>query len=85
MRMANVNLGTQFESFVAEQVALGRYQNSSEVVRAGLRLLQEHEARVKRLQQQIAEGEADLAAGRVHSYPNGEALADDIINGSRDD
>ena len=31
--MANVNLGDRFESFIAEQIREGRYQNASEVVR----------------------------------------------------
>ena len=46
--MANVNLGDRFENFIAEQIREGRYQNASEVVRAGLRLLEDHEAERKR-------------------------------------
>ena len=42
--MANVNLGERFEAFIQEQIREGRYQNASEVVRAGLRLLEDHEA-----------------------------------------
>jgi antitoxin ParD1/3/4 len=41
--MPSINLGDHFEKFVQERVARGRYQNASEVVRAGLRLLEEHE------------------------------------------
>lgn len=42
--MANVNLGERFEAFIQQQIREGRYQNASEVVRAGLRLLEDHEA-----------------------------------------
>ena len=41
--MANVNLGERFETFIQEQIREGRYQNASEVVRAGLRLLEDQE------------------------------------------
>jgi antitoxin ParD1/3/4 len=45
--MPSINLGDHFEKFVHERVAQGRYQNASEVVRAGLRLLEEHEMSVE--------------------------------------
>ena len=41
--MPNVSIGENLEAFIAQQLEHGRYQNASEVVRAGLRLLQEHE------------------------------------------
>jgi antitoxin ParD1/3/4 len=41
--MPNVSLGDHFEAFIARQIAQGRFQNASEVVRAGLRLLEDHE------------------------------------------
>jgi antitoxin ParD1/3/4 len=42
--MPNVNLGPHFDRFVQEKLREGRYQNASEVVRAGLRLLEDAEA-----------------------------------------
>lgn len=42
--MPNVNLGPHFEGFVQEQITRGWFQNASEVVRAGLRLLEDQEA-----------------------------------------
>lgn len=41
--MPNVSLGDHFEEFVSSQVAKGRFQNASEVVRAGLRMLEDYE------------------------------------------
>jgi antitoxin ParD1/3/4 len=45
--MPSINLGDHFAKFVHDRVAQGRYQNASEVVRAGLRLLEEHEMSVE--------------------------------------
>jgi antitoxin ParD1/3/4 len=42
--MPNVNFGPHFDRFVQEKLTEGRYQNASEVVRAGLRLLEDAEA-----------------------------------------
>ncbi len=54
----SVALGDHFMRFLEEQVGTGRYGSASEVVRAGLRLLEEREARLAELRALIAEGEA---------------------------
>jgi antitoxin ParD1/3/4 len=49
--MASFTLGAHFDAFVRELVAAGRFNNASEVVRAGLRLLEDQErARAERFQ-----------------------------------
>lgn len=53
----SISLGEHFTSFVEQQVAQGRFGSTSEVVRAGLRLLEEHEARLAALRNALAEGE----------------------------
>ena len=53
----SVSLGDHFISFIDTQVQAGRYGSASDVVRAGLRLLEEHEARVKALQDALIAGE----------------------------
>ncbi len=50
-------LGDHFACFIESQVQTGRYGSASDVVRAGLRLLEEHEAKVKVLQDALIEGE----------------------------
>jgi antitoxin ParD1/3/4 len=52
----SVALGDHFSTFVDRQIADGRYGNVSEVIRAGLRLLEEHGAKHKALQAAIQEG-----------------------------
>ena len=54
----SITLGDHFDSFVTEQLASGRYASTSEVVRAGLRLLEEEEARLSMLRRMLDEGEA---------------------------
>lgn len=53
----SISLGDHFTRFVNSQIEQGRYGSASEVVRAGLRLLEEHEAKVKALQQALIDGE----------------------------
>ena len=72
--MASISLGEHFEKFAQDQISRGRYQNVSEVVRAGLRLLEDYEMtrqeRVQRLRAGIDEAWDD---------PDPSRPADDVF------
>jgi antitoxin ParD1/3/4 len=53
----SVSLGEHFTVFIEEQVARGRYGNASDVIRAGLRLLEDQETKLSALRAALVEGE----------------------------
>ena len=55
-RNTSVSLGDYFEVFVDNSVAEGRYKNASEVIRAGLRLLEDEENKAQVLRTAIQDG-----------------------------
>ena len=63
--MISAELGTQLEAFVASLVEKGRYNSKSEVLREGVRLVQDREARLAAFDAAIEEGIADAEAGRT--------------------
>ena len=56
MKNTSISLGNYFDQFVQKQVSAGRYKNVSEVIRAGLRLLENEESKVIALRNAIQEG-----------------------------
>jgi antitoxin ParD1/3/4 len=63
----SVDLGKPLEKFVTRLVKSGRYNSKSEVLREGVRLIQERETRLVALDAAIARGLADVEAGRSKS------------------
>ena len=70
----SVDLGSSLELFIAELLRAGRYNSKSEVLREGVRLVQERESRLAALDAAIARGVADADAGRVEPL-------DDVFDG----
>jgi len=69
----SVALGNHFEEFLRSQLESGRFNNASEVVRAGLRLLEENE---QRKQLELDALRAEIAAGLASSSRNAEEVFD---------
>ena len=61
----SADLGETLEKVVTDLVENGRYNSKSEVLREGVRLVQEREARLRLLDDKLAAGQADIDAGRV--------------------
>lgn len=64
-RNTSISLGNHFENFIEHSINDGRFNNASEVIRAGLRLLEEEECRVKTLRKAIKYG---LGSGRAVDF-----------------
>lgn len=65
MKNTSISLGDYFDQFVQTQISAGRYKNVSEVIRAGLRLLENEENKVIALKNAIQEG---LNSPRVENF-----------------
>jgi antitoxin ParD1/3/4 len=69
MGNTSITLGKRFETFANAQVKSGRYASVSEVIRAGLRVLEERETRMETLRAALIEGEnsgrADYSLSRL--------------------
>jgi antitoxin ParD1/3/4 len=72
---SSYTLGVYFETFIQDQLASGRYNNASEVVRDALRLMETRERHLAVLDARIARGIADGEAGRVH---DADAVFDEL-------
>lgn len=79
----SISLGDYFDQFVSSQVSTGRYRNVSEVIRAGLRLLENEESKAIALRNAIQEGIDSGIADDFDSKKNLEELkAKRRMNGS---
>lgn len=65
MKNTSISLGNYFDEFVQTQVSAGRYKNVSEVIRAGLRLLENEESKILVLRKAIQDG---IDSGIAHDF-----------------
>lgn len=70
-------LPTELEAFVQSEIAMGHFSNRDEVIAAAVKQMQQHQAEqpeLKRVQEALAEADADFAAGRVRRFENESEL-----------
>lgn len=80
-RNTSISLGEHFENFIEGTIADGRFSNASEVIRAGLRLLEEEESKLQALKNAIQVG---IDSGRARAFDPKKHLAKlkkDKVNG----
>lgn len=81
--MANIKksyvVGDRFDAFISAEIESGRFNNASEVVRAGLRLLEDHETHLHDIRRLIDQGDADIEAGRILEVSSAQDLTDEIV------
>ena len=71
MKNTSISLGDYFDQFVNTQISTGRYKNISEVIRAGLRLLENEESKFVALRNAIQEG---IDSGIAHDFDSKKNL-----------
>jgi antitoxin ParD1/3/4 len=72
-------VGERYETFIADQISSGRFNNASEVVRAGLRLLEDYETRLNDVRAKVDAADAEIAAGKGITFTSGKALTDEVV------
>jgi len=65
IKNTSISIGNYFDTFIQSSISAGRYKNASEVVRAGLRLLEEEESKMIALREAIQEG---IKSGIVYDF-----------------
>jgi antitoxin ParD1/3/4 len=75
LQMISADLGARLEDFVSKLVESGRYGSKSEVLREGVRLIEEREKRLALLDAALERGVADIDAGRTYALDN---VADEL-------
>ena len=81
-RNTSISLGSYFDNFIQSRISSGRYKNASEVVRAGLRLLEGEEKKVIALRESVKEGiESGIASDFDPKYHLKKLKSEKNLNG----
>lgn len=72
----SITLGDHFEKFINTQLSSGRFNSTSEVLRAGLRLLENNESKLKVLRDHLAKSEAQADQGEFVDYSLNRLIAE---------
>ena len=75
-RNTSVTLGQHFSKFVDSKIIMGRFESTSEAVRAGLRLLEQQETQLDLLRQKLEVGERQLETG---DFVEGETFMNELL------
>jgi antitoxin ParD1/3/4 len=75
-RNTSVTIGEHFSSFIDSKIEEGRFESTSEAVRAGLRLLEEDETKLTAIRSKLAIGKAQLDRGE---FVNGDEFINELI------
>jgi antitoxin ParD1/3/4 len=76
-----ISLTAKDDAFIAQQLESGEYGNASEVIRAGLRLLEQEQLKLAALRKALTEGDEAYARGAFKSYETASDFAADLKAG----
>lgn len=72
-------VGGHYESFIADKISSGRFNNASEVVRAGLRMLEDYETRLNEVRLLVDAADAQIQDGKGIEFAGAGVLRDEVL------
>lgn len=81
-RAKTFSLGDAYEGILSDLVRNGRFGTETEAVRAGLRMLADHEMKMRALRRNIDAADAEIAAGMGQEYASGTDLLAEVMKES---
>ena len=79
-RAKTFSLGDTYDGILSDLVRTGRFGTETEVVRAGIRMLADHELKMQALRRDIQTADDEIGAGLGKEYANGADLLKDVMN-----